>query len=99
LQYSFEWDPSKARRNIKKHRVAFERAATVFLDARALTIFDEGHSGEEERWVTLGADNTGTLLVICHTFVEDAHEDGARVRIISARKATRREQRQYADIS
>lgn len=96
MQYNFEWDPSKARLNVRNHHVTFERAATVFLDAKALTVFDEGHSDEEERWITLGSDSSGALLVVCHTFAEDAHEDYARIRLISARKATRREQRQYA---
>jgi uncharacterized protein len=63
FQYQFEWDPAKARQNTRKHRVTFERGATVFLDPNALSLFDEQHSEEEERWITLGLDETGVLLV------------------------------------
>lgn len=70
FQYQFEWDPVKARENAKRHRVRFERAATVFLDPNALSLFDEQHSEDEDRWITLGLDRTGTMLVISHTFRE-----------------------------
>jgi uncharacterized protein len=63
FQYQFEWDPAKARQYTRKHRVTFERGATVFLDPNALSLFDEQHSEEEERWITLGLDETGVLLV------------------------------------
>jgi uncharacterized protein len=69
FQFHFEWDPSKARQNARNHRVTFERGATVFLDPNALSLFDEQHSEEEERWITLGLDQTGALLVISHTFI------------------------------
>jgi uncharacterized protein len=94
FQYQFEWDPAKARQNARKHRVKFERGATVFLDPNALSLFDEQHSDDEERWTTLGLDHTGTLLVICHTYGEET-EISARVRLISARKATKNETKQY----
>ena len=94
FQYQFEWDPIKARQNSKEHGVAFERAATVFLDPEALSEFDEEHSQDEERWITLGLDRTGALLVVCHTYREET-EAGARVRLISARKATKNEAKQY----
>ena len=94
FQYQFEWNPVKARRNLKDHGVAFERAATVFLDPEALSEFDEEHSEDEDRWVTLGLDRTGSLLVVCHTYREEAAV-GARIRLISARKATRNEAKQY----
>jgi len=54
FHYHFEWDPRKARQNLKRHGVAFDRAATIFLDRSALTEFDEAHSEAEERWITLG---------------------------------------------
>ena len=54
VRYNFEWDPEKARGNIAKHEVAFDSAATVFRDANALSVFDEDHSGDEERWITMG---------------------------------------------
>ena len=94
FQYQFEWDTAKARQNAKKHRITFERGATIFLDPSALSLFDEQHREDEERWITLGVDHTGTLLVICHTYREEA-EKSARVRLISARKATKNETKQY----
>jgi hypothetical protein len=94
FQYQFEWDPVKARQNAKRHRVRFDRAATVFLDPNALSLFDEQHSEDEDRWITLGLDRTGTLLVVSHTFREETPVS-ARVRLISARKATRTELKQY----
>lgn len=94
FQYQFEWDPNKARQNNRRHRVTFERAATVFLDPNALSVFDEQHSQDEERWVTLGLDRTGALLVVCHTYREET-ETSAMIRIISARKAIKNEAKQY----
>ena len=67
FEYQFEWDPIKAHQNARKHGVTFERAATVLLDPQALSDFDEEHSQEEDRWITLGLDRTGTLLIVCHT--------------------------------
>ena len=66
----------------------------MFLDLNALSLFDDQHSDDEERWTTLGLDHTGTLLVICHTYREGT-EISARVRLISARKATKNETKQY----
>lgn len=68
VAYDFEWDPLKAESNARKHGVTFDQAATVFLDALALTIFDVEHSQHEERWFTLGYDATGGLLAVAHTF-------------------------------
>jgi uncharacterized DUF497 family protein len=94
--YEFDWDPAKARSNQRDHGVTFEQAATVFLDALALTVYDPISSRGEERWFTLGCDAGGKLLAVAHTYKE--REPGrARVRIISARKATRREQRSYEE--
>ena len=95
FQYHFEWDPAKARQNEKNHGVTFERAATIFLDPQALSLFDEEHGQEEDRWITLGVDRTGILPVACHTYREET-ETSARVRSISARKATRNEAKPYA---
>lgn len=92
--YEFEWDPIKAATNATKHGVSFEHAATVFLDALALTVFDTGHSEDEERWFTLGMAVSGMLLAISHTFVP-VGLDRIRVRLISARAATRRERQFY----
>jgi uncharacterized DUF497 family protein len=97
MQFNFEWDPQKAAANARRHGVSFERASTVFRDPHAKSIFDVDHSTTgEDRWLTLGVSSTGALLVVHHTFAEiDA--DTAIVRIISSRKATRREQRQYME--
>ena len=94
MQYDFEWDPAKARTNRKKHAVSFEEAATVFLDPRMLTLYDGSHSRTEDRWITLGLSGAGRLLVVNHTFREGVSER-VPVRIISTRKATARERRQY----
>ena len=94
FQYQFEWDPAKARQNAKKHGVPFERAATVFLDPDALSAVDEEHSQEEDRWLTMGVDRTGALVVVCHTYREE-RRSSARIRVISARKATKHETEQY----
>ena len=66
----------------------------VFLDPHATSIFDEDHSGEEERWITLGLDRNAFLLIVSHTF-KDVDESTCSIRIISAREATKRETRQY----
>lgn len=92
--YEFEWDPVKARQNLKKHDIAFERAATIFLDPEALSEFDVEESGGEDRWITLGLDRTGVLLMVCHTYREET-ESSARIRLISARKPTRNEANYY----
>lgn len=92
----FEWDPAKAASNVVKHGVRFEQAATVLLDPLALTVFDEAHSGYEERWFTLGLSGEGKLLAVAHTYAATG-PNSARVRVISAREATRAERRQYED--
>jgi uncharacterized DUF497 family protein len=94
--YHFDWDPHKAKENLRRHRVSFEQAATVFKDPLAISIFDEEHSDEEDRWLTLGRTERERLLVVVHTF-EQGKGRGASIRIISARTATRREQKTYTD--
>ena len=94
MRYNFDWDPKKAESNVRKHGVAFERAATVFRDPNALSVFDKEHSNEEERWLTLGLDSRGELLVVHHTFT-NVDEENCSIRIISARKATKPETQQY----
>ena len=96
MDYCFEWDPNKAATNQRKHGVSFQQAATVFLDPRALSLYDEEHSTEEDRWITLGISATTGLLVVHHTF-EEGGPSAVRVRIISVRKATKRETRQYTE--
>ncbi|MEK7719348.1 MAG: BrnT family toxin [Bacteroidota bacterium] len=94
MQYNFEWDPEKARINHIKHGVAFEDAAQIFLDTLAISVYDEEHSVHEERWITIGKAVGDRLLVVVHGFTEQP-PDECTIRIISARRATRREQIQY----
>jgi len=88
---NFEWDPVKAARNRNKHGVSFHEAATVFGDPLAITYYDPDHSILERRFITIGTSNEGRLLVVAHA---DRDEN---VRIISARKATIRERKQYEE--
>lgn len=90
---SFEWDDKKAESNFKKHKISFEEAQTVFFDTSARMIFDPDHSEQEDRVILLGLSSLLRLLVICHC-CRDA--TGEVIRIISARKATKKEQQQYA---
>ena len=94
MRYEFDWDPAKARQNRKKHGVSFERAARIFLDPFAISIFNEQHSENEDRWVTIGTEATEVLLVVIHTF-RNVDTDVSLIRIISARKATKEEAHQY----
>ena len=96
MQYNFEWDPKKARANIRKHKISFEQASTIFRDPRAISIYDDEHSNSEDRWITLGLASNGILLVVHHTF-EQLNKNNASVRIISSRKATKHETEQYKE--
>jgi uncharacterized DUF497 family protein len=96
LRYTFEWDPNKASQNLRKHKVSFEYAAEIFLDPLAISIFDEEHSDEEERWITMGKDSHEVVLVVVHTFREVMVDEWI-IRIISAWKATKNEIKQYED--
>jgi hypothetical protein len=93
-RYNFDWSPDKARRNRLKHGVSFEQGAGVFLDPRALSLYDQEHSETEDRWITLGISATGTLLVVHHTF-EEIDESTVTIRIVSCRKATKKEISHY----
>jgi uncharacterized DUF497 family protein len=96
VSHDFEWDTAKALSNARKHDVTFDETATVFLDALALTVHDDASSQDEERWFTLGFASSGRLLAVAHTH-QSAGPSRARVRIISARKATVRERRDYEE--
>jgi len=85
----FEWDPEKAKRNYKKHKVSFEEAVTVFYDPLSATFDDPDHSVGERRFITVGFSSHDRLLVISHS------ERGEAVRIISARRATPRERKRH----
>lgn len=88
---TYEWDAVKAAANVRKHRITFEEAASVFLDPSALTFWDPDHSEEEDREITIGRSGRQRVLFVAHTARE------SRVRIISARRATRQEERQYEE--
>ena len=87
----FEWDERKSRDNRRKHGVSFEEARTAFADERALLLDDPEHSADEDRFVLLGLSAALKMLVVCHCY----READDVIRIISARKADRREQARY----
>ena len=87
----FEWDPKKARSNLKKHKVSFEEAATALADPMAATGADPDHSIGEFRYITFGISKRGRLLVVAHT------EEGDSIRIISARIARKGERKIYEE--
>lgn len=88
----FEWDPAKAESNIKKHGVTFEEAKSVFYDDYALQFYDESHSQlQEDRFLMLGTSSESNILLVCHC----ERGSGNKIRIISARKATKSEKRHY----
>jgi uncharacterized DUF497 family protein len=85
---NFEWDPAKAASNRRKHGVSFEEAATAFDDPNGVLLFDVEHSDDEDRYLFLGMSDRMRLLVVCHV-------DRGVIRIISARKATAAESKDY----
>lgn len=87
----FEWDDNKNQTNIKKHGISFEEASSVFYDEEALIINDESHSEAEERFVMIGYSYKFNLLVVCHCY----RQNEEIIRIISARKATKNERKEY----
>jgi uncharacterized DUF497 family protein len=89
---NFEWDEQKNRANRKKHGVWFEEAVQVFDDSNALMFFDEDHSGHEDRFILLGLSASARVLVVIY-----CERDGQTVRIISARKAKRKEMKRYEE--
>jgi len=91
----FEWDPRKAAANAEKHDVTFDVAATVFADARALDGPDLAHSTAEARFLRLGRAIDGRVLMVAYT-VRKGDKDAEKIRLISARRASRRERAAYA---
>lgn len=91
MSLTFEWDTRKAAANLRKHGVSFEDAQSVFSDERARLIDDPDHSADEDRFLLLGLSSNMRLLVVAHCY----RRGGKTIRIISARKATREEQRYY----
>jgi hypothetical protein len=89
MDLRFEWDEAKATTNLEKHGVSFDEARTVFGDQYTITVFDTRHSSEENRFIDIGMSVNGRILIVSYT------EDDKRIRIISCRKATPKERRQY----
>jgi len=87
----FEWDPKKAASNLRRHKVSFEEAATVFQDRLSVTVADPDHSTEEDHWIIVGLSHRFRLLIVSHT------ERGNHIRIISARELTHRERKEYEE--
>ena len=87
----FEWGEAKAAANLKKHQVSFDEAKSIFFDEFGVQFFDDEHSSDEERFLMLGMSSGAKLLIVCHS---EWHR-GATIRIISARKATKRESAFY----
>lgn len=87
----FTWDPAKAKANLRKHRVSFEEARTVFYDEEALLIDDPDHSESEDRFVLLGMSATPRVLLVVHSY----RDDDSTIRLISARKANAAERSTY----
>jgi len=89
----FEWDETKNHKNILKHRISFEDAALIFTDKNSLSIYDEDNSEDEERWITMGVHPNNIIYVVVHTYRKVNNDEN--IRIISARKATKNEMKQY----
>ena len=87
----FDWDPKKAKANLRKHGVSFDEAATVFLDSHAVSGPDPDHSVGEERYITFGYSRLSRLLAVCHTYRP------GNIRIINARRMTRGERKLYEE--
>jgi uncharacterized DUF497 family protein len=88
---SFTWDNSKNQSNLKKHKVSFDEAKSVFYDERSILFHDEDHSDTEERFILLGMSDNARILIVCHCILEN----NTIIRIISARKATKTESNYY----
>ena len=90
-EIEFGWDARKAADNLKKHKVSFEEASTVFYDESAIEFFDPEHSAAEERFLMLGISGRLRIMVVCYC----VRKGGSEIRIISARKATKKEEKVY----
>jgi len=89
MPLKFEWNPNKAKKNIEKHGVSFDEAATVFFDPLSMTYDDPDHSYDENRYIIIGLSDLGRLLFVSHAETDNI------IRIISARQLTRKERKQY----
>jgi len=95
-QYQFEWDEIKAGANALKHGISFELASTIFADPELLTIADLEHSRTEERWFSIGSASDGKILFVAYLWSE-SEPRMTKVRLVSARRATSAEIRQYTE--
>lgn len=95
LHIQFEWDVEKEKINITRHRLNFTDACHVFADIFQLNMFDEGHSDDEDRWVVIGEIPVMKIVVVVHTIRQGQYSGDSRVRIISARKAEKKEREAY----
>ena len=93
MPLNFEWGENKAKSNLAKHNLSFAEATTVFGDPMSLTIPDPAHSQTEDRFIIIGSSHRGKLLVVVHT------ERGDNIRIISARRASKKERTNYEEIT
>jgi uncharacterized DUF497 family protein len=91
MALEFEWDPAKAERNFKDHGVSFDDATTIFRDTLSITISDPDHSDSENRFIDIGMSHRMELLVVSYTERKD------KIRIISSRRATRAERKNYEE--
>lgn len=91
MRFTFEWDDEKAKENLRKHKVGFEEAKTIFGDPFLVTFPDPEHSERERRYINVGVSSKGRILIVIHT------ERKANIRIISCRKATTDERRAYEE--
>ena len=89
----FDWNPVKAKTNLRKHGVSFEEAVTVFADPLRCTVHDEQHSLDEDRYIAVGQSTRGRILFVVYT------ESDSTVRLIGARVATATERKQYEEVS
>ncbi len=96
MKLIFEWDANKARTNIAKHKVSFDEAKTIFLDPDLVTYPDKFHSDYEERYISIGYSTKNRILLAVHT-EHEATEDTIIIRIISSRKATLQERKNYEE--
>ena len=89
----FSWDDDKAQKNLTKHKISFEEAKTVFGDENARLVFDPDHSEDEERFLLLGLSYKLKILTVVHCYKDNQNN----IRIISARKSTKKEEKQYKE--
>ena len=96
MELIFEWDANKAQANLKKHRIGFDEAKTIFADPHSITYVDEFHSDDEERYISIGYSAQHRILLAVHTEYEQSDETIV-IRIISCRKATPAERKYYEE--